>query len=181
VDPEEGLLPQLKHPKSKPYQRQGPTAQELRDDLDLLHLHSSHDHPSSKYKPPANTPTTSSSGGDPETRKTDRSRRALPPSFNSKTTCTLSIQTDPLLWKHISEQERTTDETKIREEILSLIAQHVKAVNHIYSNTLFDGKESYKNIRFEVQRIKPRDSTPTSATTSPWTTPRLRFTRTTCG
>jgi hypothetical protein len=51
-------------------------------------------------------------------------------------------------------QERTMDETKIREEILSLIAQHVKAVNHIYSNTLFDGKESYKNIRFEVQRIK---------------------------
>jgi hypothetical protein len=57
-------------------------------------------------------------------------------------------------------QERTTDETKIREEILSLIAQHVKAVNHIYSNTLFDGKESYKNIRFEVQRIKVNSPPP---------------------
>jgi disintegrin and metalloproteinase domain-containing protein 10 len=120
VDPEEGLLPQLKHPKSKPYQRQGPTAQELRDDLDLLHLHSSHDHPSSKYKPPANTPTTSSSGGDPETRKTDRSRRALPPSFNSKTTCTLSIQTDPLLWKHISEQV----EEELTLSLISLSPSH---------------------------------------------------------
>lgn len=57
------------------------------------------------------------------------------------------------LFAHLS-QERTTDENKIREEILSLIAQHVKAVNHIYSNTLFDGKDTYKNIRFEVQRIK---------------------------
>ena len=54
-------------------------------------------------------------------------------------------------------QEKTEDENKIREEILSLIANHVKAVNHIYSNTLFDGdKETYKNIRFEVQRIKVR-------------------------
>ena len=48
----------------------------------------------------------------------------------------------------------TTDEAKIREEILSLIAQHVKEVNRIYSNTPFRGKMNYNNVRFEVQRVK---------------------------
>lgn len=38
--------------------------------------------------------------GDPS-----RVRRAARASYvNSKTTCTLSIQTDPLLWRHIAEQ-----------------------------------------------------------------------------
>lgn len=39
---------------------------------------------------------------------------------------------------------------KTREEILSLIAHHVTAVNYIYRNTKFDGRVEHRNIRFEV-------------------------------
>lgn len=39
---------------------------------------------------------------------------------------------------------------KTREEILSLIAHHVTAVNYIYRNTKFDGRYPHRNIRFEV-------------------------------
>ena len=42
----------------------------------------------------------------------------------------ICFQTDPLFWLHIKEQEE--EPAKIEEEILSLIAQHVKAVNRIY-------------------------------------------------
>lgn len=48
---------------------------------------------------------------------------------------------------------------KTREEILSLIAHHVTAVNYIYRNTKFDGRFEHRNIRFEVQRIKIDDDT----------------------
>ena len=43
------------------------------------------------------------------------------------------------------------------QEILSLIAQHVKAVNRIYSDTSFDGKYKHNGYQFEVQRIKTHD------------------------
>lgn len=46
---------------------------------------------------------------------------------------------------------------KTREEILSLIAHHVTAVNYIYRNTKFDGRKEHRNIKFEVQRIKIDD------------------------
>ncbi|XP_046811660.1 disintegrin and metalloproteinase domain-containing protein 10 homolog [Lucilia cuprina] len=46
---------------------------------------------------------------------------------------------------------------KTREEITSLIAHHVTAVNYIYRNTKFDGRTEHRNIRFEVQRIKIDD------------------------
>jgi hypothetical protein len=46
------------------------------------------------------------------------------------------------------------DPEKIREEILSLIAHHVTAVNYIYRDTKFDGRVEHRNIKFEVQRIK---------------------------
>jgi hypothetical protein len=46
------------------------------------------------------------------------------------------------------------DSEKTREEILSLIAHHVTAVNYIYRDTKFDGRVEHRNIKFEVQRIK---------------------------
>lgn len=46
---------------------------------------------------------------------------------------------------------------KAKEEILSLVAHHVAAVNFIYRNTKFDGRVEHRNIRFEVQRIKIDD------------------------
>lgn len=47
-----------------------------------------------------------------------------------------------------------SDPEKTREEILSLIAHHVTAVNYIYRDTKFDGRVEHRNIKFEVQRIK---------------------------
>ncbi|XP_067133544.1 disintegrin and metalloproteinase domain-containing protein 10 isoform X2 [Centruroides vittatus] len=70
-----------------------------------------------------------------------------------KRTCTLYIQTDTFLWKHIRSYEPS--ESSAREEISSLISQHVKAVNYIYENTDFDG---YRGIKFVVQRIKINDT-----------------------
>lgn len=50
-----------------------------------------------------------------------------------------------------NEKEREKIRVKIREEILSLIAHHVTAVNYIYRDTKFG---EHRNIKFEVQRIK---------------------------
>ena len=75
---------------------------------------------------------------------------------DSRTTCSLFIQTDPLMWKHYYESEkRNADST--RKEITSMIAQHVKAVNAIYMDTKFDGRFPHRMTRFEVQRIKIDD------------------------
>jgi disintegrin and metalloproteinase domain-containing protein 10 len=52
---------------------------------------------------------------------------------------------------------------KAKEEILSLVAHHVAAVNFIYRNTKFDGRVEHRNIRFEVQRIKIDDDQACSA------------------
>ncbi|OXA56052.1 Disintegrin and metalloproteinase domain-containing protein 10 [Folsomia candida] len=100
----DGGMPELKHPKSKPFQKMVglPVADRLISN-DIFYLDQD-DHSYSMYSREANLKFNNNTGGG--------------------------------------------------GEILSLIAQHVKAVNHIYSNTLFDGKETYKNIRFEVQRIK---------------------------
>ncbi|XP_044005029.1 disintegrin and metalloproteinase domain-containing protein 10 isoform X2 [Aphidius gifuensis] len=82
-----------------------------------------------------------------------RTRRATRPKEENRNTCSLFIQTDPFLWRKLSE-EFHKDAEKIREEILSLIAHHVTAVNYIYRDTRFDGAIEHRNIKFEVQRIK---------------------------
>lgn len=68
---------------------------------------------------------------------------------SEKRACSLYIQTDTFLWDHIRNYELS--DTNIREEITSLVSQHIKAVNHIYENTDFDG---FRGIKFVVQRIK---------------------------
>ncbi|XP_045108182.1 disintegrin and metalloproteinase domain-containing protein 10-like [Portunus trituberculatus] len=78
---------------------------------------------------------------------------------DNKGTCSLSIQTDPMLWHHIYLQEDENAE-KTRDEITAMISQHIKALNHIYANVNFIGKYKHRNIRFEVQRIKIDDDTP---------------------
>ncbi|VEN50763.1 unnamed protein product [Callosobruchus maculatus] len=93
-----------------------------------------------------------------------RHRRATRRDEN-RNTCSLYIQTDPLIWRHIRESfpehadPRKVNEVneKTREEILSLIAHHVTAVNYIYRDTKFDGRSEHRNIKFEVQRIKIDD------------------------
>ncbi|CAH1126819.1 unnamed protein product [Ceutorhynchus assimilis] len=87
--------------------------------------------------------------------------------YENNNSCSLYIQTDPLIWKHIREtfpehaDPRKVSEVneKTREEILSLIAHHVTAVNYIYRDTKFDGRNEHRNIKFEVQRIKIDDDT----------------------
>lgn len=80
-------------------------------------------------------------------------RAAKKPPPNNKKSCSLFIQTDPLLWNHIREQEGS--DSKTQEEILSIIAQHVKAVNRIYGDTEFAaGSYSHTGHTFQVNRIK---------------------------
>ena len=87
-------------------------------------------------------------------KSANRGKRAT--KSDSRTTCSLFIQTDPLMWKHYYENEkRNADST--RKEITSMIAQHVKAVNAIYMDTKFDGRFPHRMTRFEVQRIKIDD------------------------
>lgn len=118
--------------------------------------HRDHDHRSSsssssswfKYSHEANDAR-------PMQNRTKRSTTSKS-SGTSRTTCSLFIQTDPLLWRHFFEAEKhNADNT--RKEITSLIAQHVKAVNAIYMETKFDGKYPHRMTRFEVQRIKIDD------------------------
>jgi len=99
-------------------------------------------------------------------------RKAKKPSSNKKS-CSLFIQADPLLWDHIWAQERrrlkdkprSEVDAKTQEEILSLIAQHVKAVNKIYGDTEFSaGKYSHTGHTFEVQRIKIYNSSDCTGT-----------------
>ena len=102
-------LPELKHPKSKPYQREGPTAERLTSSF--------YDNAYAKYSREANNPAAPSLSNLSLTQNhhsnfyavekgNSRGRRALKSKAltSSRTTCHLSIQTDPLLWKHIKEQ-----------------------------------------------------------------------------
>lgn len=85
--------------------------------------------------------------------------------FDNRNACSLYIQTDPLIWRHVREgfpdhrdpSKKSEVDMKTREEILSLISHHVTAVNYIYSYTKFDGRLEHRNIKFEVQRIKIDD------------------------
>ncbi|XP_063972508.1 disintegrin and metalloproteinase domain-containing protein 10 isoform X1 [Diachasmimorpha longicaudata] len=95
-----------------------------------------------------------------------RSRRATNPQEDKRNTCALSIRTDPFIWRHISDHLQR-DPEKTREEILSLIAHHVTAVNYIYRDTRFDGKIPHRNIKFEVQRIKIDNDTACSHPSDP--------------
>lgn len=114
-------------------------------------------------------------------RAHERVKRAARPKEENKNTCSLFIETDPLIWRHIRESiadvssfsfclfkfiffyyfwffllqhergaKKSDIDEKTREEILSLIAHHVTAVNYIYRNTKFDGRVEHRNIRFEV-------------------------------
>lgn len=90
-----------------------------------------------------------------------RTRRAA----YERNTCSLFIQTDPLIWRHVREgfpdhkdpSKKNEVDMKTREEILSIISHHVTAVNYIYRGTQFDGKLKHRDIKFEVQRIKIDD------------------------
>lgn len=56
--------------------------------------------------------------------------------------------------QHADLHKKEEVEEKTKEEILSLMAHHVTAVNYIYRDTKFDGRNEHRNIKFEVQRIK---------------------------
>lgn len=67
-------------------------------------------------------------------------------------TCGGRVLTIYFIFQHDRGRKSEIDE-KTREEILSLIAHHVTAVNYIYRNTKFDGRIEHRNIRFEVSLI----------------------------
>lgn len=71
-----------------------------------------------------------------------------------KRACTLYIQTDTYLWNHTRRHHDNDLDT--REDIASLVAQHIKAVNHIYENSDFGG---IRGLKFIVQRLRINDTT----------------------
>lgn len=77
----------------------------------------------------------------------------FPSSTVKRRACSLYIQTDTYLWDHI--RKDAGSDIKAREEIASLVAQHIKAVNHIYENSDFNG---IRGLKFIVQRLKINDS-----------------------
>lgn len=70
-----------------------------------------------------------------------------------KRACTLYIQTDTYLWNHTRRHHDNDLDT--REDIASLVAQHIKAVNHIYENSDFGG---VRGLKFIVQRLRINDT-----------------------
>ncbi|CAG2171601.1 unnamed protein product, partial [Oppiella nova] len=81
------------------------------------------------------------------------------PFVPTRRACSLYIQTDTYLWDHIKKNEPS--DAKAREEIASLVAQHIKAVNHIYETSVF--KDIY-GLKFIVQRLKINDSSACDST-----------------
>lgn len=75
------------------------------------------------------------------------------PASRQKRACTLYIQTDTYLWNHTRRHHDNDLDT--REDIASLVAQHIKAVNHIYENTDFGG---IRGLKFIVQRLRINDT-----------------------
>lgn len=71
---------------------------------------------------------------------------------DSRGTCSLSVETDPLLWEHVYKRER--DHRRTREELTAMVASHIKAVNRVYDKEKFDGRYMHRGIQFEVQRLK---------------------------
>ncbi|XP_076323272.1 disintegrin and metalloproteinase domain-containing protein 10-like [Tachypleus tridentatus] len=102
-------------------------------------------------------------------RSPPRSQSTITP---NRRACSLYIQTDSFLWDHVKRHEST--DTKVKEEIISLIAQHVNAVNRIYEDTNFNG---YTGIKFVVQRVKINDSsecdTPMKRGSNPYCIPNI--------
>ncbi|KAF7489834.1 Disintegrin and metalloproteinase domain-containing protein 10 [Sarcoptes scabiei] len=78
------------------------------------------------------------------------------PYLPSKRACSLYIQTDTFLWDHVKKHETEKSDFKVREEIASLVAQHIKAVNHIYETSVF---KNIMGLKFIVQRLRINDST----------------------
>ncbi|KAG9510545.1 Disintegrin and metalloproteinase domain-containing protein 10, partial [Fragariocoptes setiger] len=76
--------------------------------------------------------------------------------------CSLYIQTDTYLWNHTRRNNANDRDT--REEIASLVAQHIKAVNHIYENSDFGG---VRGLKFIVQRLRINDTQACDATRKP--------------
>jgi disintegrin and metalloproteinase domain-containing protein 10 len=91
-----------------------------------------------------------------------RPQQSIPrdtPFVPTRRACSLYIQTDTYLWDHIKKNEPS--DAKAREEIASLVAQHIKAVNHIYETSVF--KDIY-GLKFIVQRLKINDSSACDST-----------------
>jgi disintegrin and metalloproteinase domain-containing protein 10 len=92
--------------------------------------------PAAKYRRDFNEPTPS-----------NRAKRSPSANTEKHRLCNLYIQTDKFLWDAVYEREK--DEQRTREEILSIIATHIKAVTRIYGNHQFG---DIVGIQFAVQR-----------------------------
>ena len=111
-------------------QRQNRTLSRIKRQADIFDLNLLSPKPIISHRPPGEQP--------------QRQKRA----------CTLYIQTDTYLWNHTRRHHDNDLDT--REDIASLVAQHIKAVNHIYENSDFGG---VRGLKFIVQRLRINDTT----------------------
>lgn len=72
---------------------------------------------------------------------------------DKKRVCRMYIQTDSFLWDHVMQSEKTPP--RARDEILTMIAGHVKAISAIYQHYDFNG---IRGIKFAVQRTTINDT-----------------------
>ena len=73
-----------------------------------------------------------------------------------RNTCTLYLQSDPLLWTRYL-QKSNGDHELARQEILMTFASHVKAVNNILAKTCFgtfDNSIRYSGLRLSIARTR---------------------------
>lgn len=82
-------------------------------------------------------------------------QKSSTPYLPTRRACSLYIQTDTFLWDHVKKHESEKSDAKVREEIASLVAQHIKAVNHIYETSVF---KDIIGLKFIVQRLRINDS-----------------------
>lgn len=80
---------------------------------------------------------------------------------NNARTCTMSLQADNLLYKHILSKSGNNSATA-KEEILSLFASHIKAINDIYGQTKFERSDNpnvvFQHTNFQLQVSKIMDT-----------------------
>ena len=63
------------------------------------------------------------------------------------------------MWKHFYGKQEPGEERNARtqSEITMMIAQHIQAVNNIYSDLLFSSRFPNRRFQFQVQRIQIDD------------------------
>ena len=92
-----------------------------------------------------------------ENRESDEVYQKLhPDEVHNRTLCSVYLETDPALWKHMFERERgNVQRTEVTLQWLA--GSHLQAVNRVYRKAIFDGKHPHREYRFQIQKLVVTD------------------------